>query len=196
MNAVRQRERKMRKEYSEKVKEEIIKTVETFLKKEGCEQVTIRSVAQHLDMAIGSIYTYFPDKITIFREIYKRTCKDFLAKLKSAPQQHASAEENFIDLIILACDFRIQNSYRYREIIHHLKEEPPEELYEIRDWIRKQLSHLKLRALTTTDKISLAERSIFALIEGIAVMSSLHSQLDIAGMVRFALRALLAGWKN
>ena len=186
----------MRKHYQATVKEQILKTVESLLKKEYCEDVTIRSVAQHLGVAVGSIYTYFPDKNAILREIYRRTCKDFLTELQEAPQKYPTPEENFINLIVLACTFRIKNSYRYRKILYSLEEEPPEELKAVRAFIQKQLSDLKLKALSTSNELVKAERSILALCEGIAMMTLLQPKLDTVGIITFALRSLIAGWKT
>ena len=98
--------------------------------------------------------------------------------------------------IVCACHFRIQNSYRYQHIYSSLKEDNPEALKLLRTFMLSQLKKLKLRALSTADKLEKGDRTVLALCEGISRMAAAKKDFAWRDLIMFSMQSLLKGWKK
>lgn len=185
----------MRKEYRENVRENITQTALNILQASGIEKVTIRSIAQKLKISVGSIYTYFADKESILREIYGESCRELLQLLQESVCKDLSDEENYINLTVLICNFRIQNASRYQEIYFRLKEYDLETLKPIRSFMHSQLKSLKLPALSTSDALEKADRTVLALCEGIARIVLGKKEFAWKELILFSVKSLIKSWK-
>lgn len=194
-------ERKKKK--IDRIRKEILHEALSLLEKEGVDAVTIRKIADLMDSSVGVIYNYFKNKDEILNEIYRETCRLFLEGLKKKELEDQKKERHkaFIGMCVYMCEFRIENSHRYREIfLKHTFEKAPEELLEIRKHIQKKLTELQLQTLNTENAVYEASRLLVALAEGIASLALRDKSEDIvkksAQSMEHGVKAFLHFWSN
>jgi|GEM_PF-2527936 len=189
---------KVRVDYQEAVKKRILEITEQLLSQGGSDQVTIRKIAHHLGMSLGAIYTYFPDKNAILREVYVLSCKELLQELEKSFSRKISPKENYLRMMKLICDFRMKNFYRYKEIYHVVQSDEPQELQAIRHHVRQRLLELEIAAFEEERVLRQAEKTLLALCEGMMSISyeKACDKKFYEDTLEFALLSLLSGWKS
>lgn len=75
-----------------KTREDILEDALTFISKEGLEKATLRSLAAHSGVSVGSYYNYFGDKEALLNELMKYYWRDALSNIirEEAPQTSLS----------------------------------------------------------------------------------------------------------
>lgn len=76
-----------------KTREDILEEALDFIAKEGLAQVTIRSLAQHSDVSVGTLYNYFGDKETLLEDIMNYYWKDAVGTLSEEARSFESIQE-------------------------------------------------------------------------------------------------------
>ena len=181
----------------------ILKNALKILEKEGVDCVTLRAIAHKMDVSVGVIYNYFTNKDELLKEIYVQTCSQFLQALKKREigDKNKNPIDAFVEMSIFMCEFRIENSHRYREIfVQQTFEEEPKELLEIRKHSQEKLKALSLAAMKTNEDLYLASRAVLCLAEGIASLAVRDKTNDArknsAQIMGFGVTALLKGWSS
>jgi AcrR family transcriptional regulator len=179
----------------------ILKNALQILEKEGVDSVTLRAIAHKMDVSVGVIYNYFTNKDEILKEIYVQTSSQFLKALKKREidDKNKNPFDAFVEMAVFMCEFRIENSHRYREIFFRQTfEEEPKELLEIRKHSQEKLKALSLAALKTDEDLYLASRVVLSLAEGIASLALRDITKDArkksAKTMELGITALLNGW--
>lgn len=181
--------------FKESIRDQIVQRAELCLKEQGAEKFTIRWLATHLNISVGSIYNYFPDKEAVLRLIYAKTCAECLSLLQKTAKNSPPSKENFLKLILALATFRLENGYRYQKIAPAIGSiNDIRELQDLREYFNTKLQELNLKSIQTKDDLFLAARSIISLVEGsIYLADTLENLISI---LTFALKSLLAGWDH
>lgn len=191
----------LRQKKAELLREAILAEAIKILERDGVEKVTIRSIVESLGCSLGVIYNYFQDKDEILREIYVRTCRQFMQELQALPSKSSDRLEAFVHLACFICDFRIKNSRRYREIfLQQVFKSPPPELQQIRHFLQERLKALKLPGLPQDKDVENACAVILSLAEGAATLvlnnASKEMQKKQLETMKNGMRALIKGWSQ
>ncbi|MEM7179293.1 MAG: TetR/AcrR family transcriptional regulator [Spirochaetota bacterium] len=107
----------------EKYREEILKRAFELFARKGYDSLTMREIAKELDISTGTLYHYFSNKSSIFRQMIELLNRDrilqILDNLDSAVNPHdkiqsmilnvLQAEKFFQDLIFLLFDYFRRN---------------------------------------------------------------------------------------
>jgi len=75
------------------LKEQIRKTAETLFIKEGFMDVSMRMIAAELNIAVGTLYNYFPNKAALFQNIMHKSWEITFQKI-----ENLTAEMNAPDI--------------------------------------------------------------------------------------------------
>ncbi len=74
-------------------KEEVLSCASDIIKSEGLEACTIRSLAAHLNVAVGTIYNYFPSHEKLLQETFETSWLSTVKKLEQAVSEKESPED-------------------------------------------------------------------------------------------------------
>ena len=98
-----------------KTRDEILDEALELIAKEGLPQVTIRSLANHTEVSVGTLYNYFVDKDSLLTEIMNHYWKDAIATLTSEVRVYGSISELTDALFI---QLKSYSGQFHRDFIH------------------------------------------------------------------------------
>lgn len=85
----------------QKTKENILEDALDFIAREGLHQVTIRSLAAHSEVSVGTLYNYFGDKETLLEDIMNFYWKDAIEAITSGTKRFGTISELADSLFLL-----------------------------------------------------------------------------------------------
>ncbi len=85
--------------YKIRTKEEILLSAETLIREEGLDACTMRRLADHTGIAVGTLYNYFPSHQALLEELFVASWSNTLAKLENLKEGTAEEDlKEFVDL--------------------------------------------------------------------------------------------------
>lgn len=115
----------------EHLKTLILDSARKLFVEKGVEQTTIRSIAQHIDYSVGTVYLYFKDKNAILNELHIQGFAQLSGKF-NVLRHVADPMERLIAMGALYIEFALENPEMYElmftlkapmEVLNHDKEE-------------------------------------------------------------------------
>jgi TetR/AcrR family transcriptional regulator len=79
-------------------KDQILDVAEQVFAREGFHDASLREIAELSEYSVGSVYSFFPGKDDIYREIFRRRGAEFLPKMHRILNADRSARQQLLDL--------------------------------------------------------------------------------------------------
>ena len=78
------------------LQEKILEAAEILFSKHGYDDVDVRAISNKAGIAVGTLYNYFPDKKSLFIEIFKKSWKKTFSRLEYIIQSDCSGYKKLI----------------------------------------------------------------------------------------------------
>jgi len=76
-----------------KLKERILEIASPLFLQEGFDQVDMRTIARKADIAVGTLYNYFPNKRVLFFEVFESGWEEVFSKINRLCSQKKNTQE-------------------------------------------------------------------------------------------------------
>ncbi len=156
----------------------------------GGAGLTMQAVAAKADVALRTVYNYFPSKEALVLEAYNRLAGDTMAQVETLPT-HGPARQQLGRLVEMFCD-----SYASQAAAHALVAGVPgipeleARVSEVRQWRREKIKNL-LRSATKHQRLRLGLSDATNLAFWATAYASWDVLVNQAGMPAPAAKALL-----
>ncbi len=82
------------------LREKIIKTAITIFNEQGFDAIDIRKIAKECNVAVGTLYNYFPNKKEVVYEVFNELWYESMNKLEALIDSSEGNEDLFVDYIL------------------------------------------------------------------------------------------------
>lgn len=121
----------------------ILRTANQILLKEGYAKLTMRNVARKSEIALGSIYNYYPSKNDLIAQMMRNYWDDFFQALKANPTKEMSFEEQMEQIFILLNNFLNRFRASWLTIEYYQDKDKLESGHHESEYIRRLVSVVK-----------------------------------------------------
>jgi AcrR family transcriptional regulator len=84
---------------SEETRARILAAALKLFRERGCDEATMRDIANEAGVATGAAYYYFPSKEAIVMDFYRRSSVEMQPKIETALEKHTALEHRLRELI-------------------------------------------------------------------------------------------------